>query len=894
MIQPVNRKIDILGELRKALGILFEDGQVIEVRALGKFATYSGYFKDTERLIRDIEVLDTDPSLEGIYIVLNSIDPSLFARRANRVTKLGRNEATTGDSNILRRRWFPIDIDPKRASGISSSKEEHDSSLQKADIVTSWLRDIGFPEPIIADSGNGAHLLYRIDLPNTDQERDLIKKCIESIAFFHSDESCVIDTTVYNAARIWKLYGTVARKGDSIPERPHRRSHLVSIPEKVGLVEREVLMHLISLLPAPEYTTLMQSEHYCTEVDFHGKKRLINLREWLSEHDIAVRKEKILDNGVLFELDQCPFSDEHRGGAYAIQFSNGNIFVACHHNSCGGGTQRWSELRERYGDMSQERRSPPVSLPDSAQRDTQLSVMQECKSQAVETSKKPISDDSYSKVDKLKNDWISLQILQCVERLKPSYGRNKIAEILTGGKYEYIYKNGHHKSCDYGALKGISVREIKLRIDELISAGYLRLTADYMPRVLLTASAQAFLEAPHFCLNDSEQMDSTAPSKLVPPVHNEERGSTLHNSEIKLTNQDIDELFLLCIHSIEEKNEYLFGREHVVKILVGSSDRKVLQYNHNEFEVFGKGRNYEKKELMQYLDKLIREGYIEQVSNGLIRVLKTTADGQKYLALLRPDGDEKTPAKNIQELIEDLSSIDYSKRRNAAEALGDYGDCRAVDPLIQILSDRDQEVVYAGIIALTKLRDPKAVGPLLLLLDHSEIVVTGMAIDALGEIGDRRAYERIVRFLYSDDPDIVESALEAIGKLRDPLAYERIVNIYKTNTKIDQLSVIRALNLLGDSRGSEVCISLLHNNDPYIREVAAEALGELGGIGAVDPLIQCLDDLSSKVRSASVRSLGLLGFVKSIEPLKALLDDENEIVRKEAKDAIGIIGGRKL
>ena len=47
-------------------------------------------------------------------------------------------------------------------------------------------------------------------------------------------------------------------------------------------------------------------------------------------------------------LDECPFSSAHKDGAFAIQFANGAVFAGCKHTSCGGGTQRWQELRERY------------------------------------------------------------------------------------------------------------------------------------------------------------------------------------------------------------------------------------------------------------------------------------------------------------------------------------------------------------------------------------------------------------------------------------------------------------------------------------------------------------------------------------------------------------------
>ncbi len=47
--------------------------------------------------------------------------------------------------------------------------------------------------------------------------------------------------TCANAARIWKAYGTVARKGDSILGRPHRISRILEVPSDqrgAGAIQR--------------------------------------------------------------------------------------------------------------------------------------------------------------------------------------------------------------------------------------------------------------------------------------------------------------------------------------------------------------------------------------------------------------------------------------------------------------------------------------------------------------------------------------------------------------------------------------------------------------------------------------------------------------------------------
>lgn len=87
-------------------------------------------------------------------------------------------------------------------------------------------------------SGNGAHLLFRLaDLPANDENKKMIKNFLEGLAQRFDTDAVKIDTTVFNPARIWKLYGTAARKGDPLPAgryreaRPHRQSYIYELGE---------------------------------------------------------------------------------------------------------------------------------------------------------------------------------------------------------------------------------------------------------------------------------------------------------------------------------------------------------------------------------------------------------------------------------------------------------------------------------------------------------------------------------------------------------------------------------------------------------------------------------------------------------------------------------------
>ena len=335
----------------EALGLLVEPGTVAELRAIGADGRISsGFFDDLAQMATAAEVLDASGEFSGIYVTLNPVNPALLARRANRVqSRLSRKDATTSDADIVHRRWLPIDIDPVRPSGISATPDEHRAACRMARDICDALTEAGWPRPIVADSGNGGHLLYRVDLPNDTASTALIKDVLAALAARFSNEAAQVDTANFNAARIWKCYGTVSRKGDSTKERPHNRSAIVIKPFEVEVVPAALLQALAGFTTAPEPPSSPPAV---------GRGSApFDLRAWLDEHEIAIAMEKPWQGGTLFNLAQCPFSEAHTDGAYVIQFPNGALHAACKHDSCGGGAQRWPELRARFETDRKETRS---------------------------------------------------------------------------------------------------------------------------------------------------------------------------------------------------------------------------------------------------------------------------------------------------------------------------------------------------------------------------------------------------------------------------------------------------------------------------------------------------------------------------------------------------------
>jgi P4 family phage/plasmid primase-like protien len=143
---------------------------------------------------------------------------------------------------------------------VSSTDAEKAVSHERALACRAWLLNRAWPPPILGDSGNGFHLLYSIDLPNDQVHHDLAMRVLQTLSQRFSDDAVKLDTTVANASRITKLYGTWARKGAPTAERPHRRSALLEVPRAPGNVSLRQLQELAALFekkprPRPAYHT---------------------------------------------------------------------------------------------------------------------------------------------------------------------------------------------------------------------------------------------------------------------------------------------------------------------------------------------------------------------------------------------------------------------------------------------------------------------------------------------------------------------------------------------------------------------------------------------------------------------------------------------------------------
>lgn len=271
--------------LKREVSYLTQQGDMIKVD-----------FSSSEDLKKKVEEIDNE-NIKGWYITPNPTDGK------------GRKS-----ENFTHREWLIVDIDTVRAKKTNATNQEIEKAFDVAydiECETITMADCcktHWQVPYIALSGNGVHLLYRCDLPNTKEANKLVNKWYSLLHKAFSTPEAKIDTSMASIAQLTKLYNTWVRKAPEEENRPWRQSSL----RRIDYNEYE---WSYVLGDSDEYSRIIDIDKLKKMVEdleqvIKGKNQ-INNREWLKawcvEHKLEY-KETI--TGVMFK--NCPFYHEHQ------------------------------------------------------------------------------------------------------------------------------------------------------------------------------------------------------------------------------------------------------------------------------------------------------------------------------------------------------------------------------------------------------------------------------------------------------------------------------------------------------------------------------------------------------------------------------------------------------
>lgn len=286
----------------------------------GKPISRLGYFDNVGAALAAVEQAG---DFKGAYIGVNPV--ALDSGKLNPESLHSQSNRARAEHVLHRVRLF-LDFDPERPTDTNSTDEEKAGAYAQALEAREYLHGFGWPDPMLCDSGNGWHLLYRIQLPNDTESKNLIGDILDHLKSRYP----MLDTTAGDANRFCKLYGTMTRKGPDSPERPWRRAAVIEAGSDSVVPEAR----LRAILPPRE----------TKPVDNAQAQKVL---EFLAFHDVATRSDvQDVAKGVQIEIE-CPWQSEHTSSETTndttVSVLGGKYGFNCLHRHCKD--RHWAEFR---------------------------------------------------------------------------------------------------------------------------------------------------------------------------------------------------------------------------------------------------------------------------------------------------------------------------------------------------------------------------------------------------------------------------------------------------------------------------------------------------------------------------------------------------------------------
>lgn len=159
--------------------------------------------------------------------------------------------------------------------------------------------------------------------------------------------------------------------------------------------------------------------------------------------------------------------------------------------------------------------------------------------------------------------------------------------------------------------------------------------------------------------------------------------------------------------------------------------------------------------------------------------------------------------QSFDNLVIQLQTGGADAQWQAAKSLGNLGDPRAVEPLIDALSSQNWRVRCSAAQSLGQLRDPRAVDALIAQVNRINTDKTSRlaAAEALGNIGDQRAVTPLVNMMKGEDVDTqatqtLGNALQRLGVAPQAVLVERNARARKVNKEEARAKAVKQI-LLG-------------------------------------------------------------------------------------------------
>lgn len=339
----------------------------------------------------------------------------------------------------------------------------------------------------------------------------------------------------------------------------------------------------------------------------------------------------------------------------------------------------------------------------------------------------------------------------------------------------------------------------------------------------------------------------------------------------------------------------------------------------------------EMSDLSGYLIKMLRDGDWEEKEIAMKGIVSlnckeavpvmvdiagsldpSVPENEERIGLLR---DAISSIDSEGELLNLLDSpnIKYRGKSFAIEILGSVRSKKAISKLINYLDDMRRDLRRASAEALGEIGEPKSTEHLLeVSIKDVDAHVRRSAIEALGNIRAKDAFKALMDLLEVEKYyDVIEKIVEALIKIDADLFLSGISDyrdnvreiIAKTVSDVDillgladdlnkkvKMAAIYSLGRIGTDKAVSRLIWFLGDNDPDIRKAAVVGLGEAKYCSP--ELFDALHDDDPWVRFYTIKAIAFsCERQKAISMISTMLNDEFIPVVMSAIDTIKEIGG---
>ncbi|MBE5951742.1 MAG: hypothetical protein E7260_09160 [Lachnospiraceae bacterium] len=209
------------------------EGMYIRTLPPGKW--YHGYFDNTDDLADSLESLDDEVTL---YYNAHSISDDFKDTIPINTLGAGKSNGALKNADVSQMQYLIVDIDVDTDDKgstenvkVNVTKEENDKAVAIAQMMAKQLGADGFTGIGIVNSGNGAHVMIPCKPFVVKDNINYVKQFVRLMRGQYNQDNYKVDTKVTNAGRIFKMPGTLSKKGTSTDENPWRHASIVKLPE---------------------------------------------------------------------------------------------------------------------------------------------------------------------------------------------------------------------------------------------------------------------------------------------------------------------------------------------------------------------------------------------------------------------------------------------------------------------------------------------------------------------------------------------------------------------------------------------------------------------------------------------------------------------------------------